>query len=235
MLDGHWSRSRCSTMGITAEYLRVPAATLAALRRHPRIVERYLFPEPGAAGEKHLDLDGVMYSLPKESLDAIRALPLPRQRKALLWLRRRGFLVPVSTTGRMRPRVALPPRPRTRPMNIDKAWHGVHYLLCGRAKAVKGPLGTITLGGHRIGKSLGYGPCRYLKVQEVRAASTALSRAGVRALRARFAPLLMQRTKVYPGTWEDADLEYLIAAIKSLRAYFARAAARGEAMLVYWL
>ena len=222
-------------MGITAEYLRIPAASLAALRRQPRIVERYLFPEPGGAGEKGVDLDGVMYSLPKENLDAIRALPLRRQRKALQWLRSKGFLVPVATTGRVRPRVALPPLPRARPINIDKAWHGLHYLLCGRATAVRHPLSRIILGGRRIGRSLGYGPCRCLTVQEVRVASRALSRASVKALRARFAPLLMERAKVYPGTWEDADVEYLIVSFKSLRAYFARAAGRGEAMLVYWV
>ena len=77
------------------------------------------------------------------------------------------------------------------------------------------------------------GPCRFLTAPEVRRASDALSRVNLEALHHRFHPARMTRARIYPGAWERADLEYLLGALKRLRGYFAKAAAHGEAMLVY--
>jgi hypothetical protein len=45
-------------------------------------------------------------------------------------------------------------------LDVDKAWHGIHFLLCGQAWESPFPLGFI-LGGEEVGDvDVGYGPAR---------------------------------------------------------------------------
>jgi hypothetical protein len=44
---------------------------------------------------------------------------------------------------------------------LDRYWHGVQYLLAGRAKGLRGPLAWFTGGGENIGRTPA-GPVRYL-------------------------------------------------------------------------
>src|SRR5208283_579544 len=43
-------------------------------------------------------------------------------------------------------------------LSIDKAWHGVHYLLCGRAVPGSDLASQVVMGGTDVGDDLGYGP-----------------------------------------------------------------------------
>jgi hypothetical protein len=38
---------------------------------------------------------------------------------------------------------------------LDRYWHGVHYLLAGRAKGVRGPMAWLTGGGEKLGSTPG--------------------------------------------------------------------------------
>src|SRR4051794_3152384 len=64
-----------------------------------------------------------------------------------------------------------------RKLSLDKAWHGVHYLLAGDAESTAG-LGAVVLGGTDIGEDEGYGPARYLTPAEVEALALALDAPG---------------------------------------------------------
>ena len=52
---------------------------------------------------------------------------------------------------------------------IEKAWHGVHYLLCGRAVPGTGLASQAVMGGTDVGDDLGYGPARYFTPDQVAA------------------------------------------------------------------
>lgn len=61
-------------------------------------------------------------------------------------------------------------------LDIDKAWHLIHYLLTGEPCEGSEPLCNAVLGGAEIGEEdVGYGPARYLSSTEVNAVATALA------------------------------------------------------------
>ena len=64
-------------------------------------------------------------------------------------------------------------------IDVDKAWHGIHYLLAGDTWGGDPPLANVVLGGTAIGDDVGYGPARYLTADEVRAIGDALSDFGI--------------------------------------------------------
>ena len=54
-------------------------------------------------------------------------------------------------------------------IDIDKAWHGIQFLLANDPWGGEPPLANAVLGGTEIGDDVGYGPARYLNADEVRA------------------------------------------------------------------
>ena len=120
------------------------------------------------------------------------------------------------------------------PITIDKAWHGLHFLLTGSAEETKGPLGSVVLGGHPLGEDLGYGPPRYLRPEEVSEAARALEELGLEALEARYSPLEMSRIDIYGGNWDDPkEQAWLRQAAERVLAEFQAASRLGWAMLLY--
>lgn len=77
-------------------------------------------------------------------------------------------------------------QPSTDWVDLDKAWHGVHFLLTGSAYDVTGTLGAAVMGGRPVGEDDGYGPPRLLEQPEVAEVAEALSNLGDAWLRARF-------------------------------------------------
>jgi hypothetical protein len=127
-----------------------------------------------------------------------------------------------------------PPRPPHPPLDIDKAWHGVHAVLCGVPDEAPPPLGQVVLGGEPLGDDLGYGPCRFLTPEQVRATAAAVAKVSAGEFRRRYDPAALNAAQVYPGHWEDPDnLEWLADAFEDVRRYFDQASASGEAMLLY--
>lgn len=120
-------------------------------------------------------------------------------------------------------------------LDIDKAWHGLHFLLCGDPWEGNGPLAQVVMGGTEIGDDLGYGPARYLTVDETAEASGALAATSADELGARFDARELASNDIYPDIWNEGDtaLEYLLDAYRRVSLYFAEAAAAGDAMLKY--
>ena len=53
--------------------------------------------------------------------------------------------------------------------DLDKAWHGIHYLLTGTAWAGAEPLNFIVCGGTEVGDiDVGYGPARVFSSNDVK-------------------------------------------------------------------
>lgn len=122
--------------------------------------------------------------------------------------------------------------------DLDKSWHGIHFLLTGRADEGPDPLSLAVSGGEPIGDEVGYGPARYLTPSQVREIAAALGRISASDMRARFDPRAMEDAKVYPQEiWvRDAEeaLEYLIENYVPWAAFYRAAAERGDGMIA-WL
>jgi hypothetical protein len=124
-------------------------------------------------------------------------------------------------------------------LSLDKAWHGVHYVLCGRADPGKTLLSQVVLGGTDIGDDeegfSGYGPARYFTPAEVAELAHALNRPELEQEAARhFDAAKMEELEIYPG-WNvshaESDRKWIMDSCRSLCAYFAAAAARGRAVV----
>lgn len=138
----------------------------------------------------------------------------------------------------------LPKEAQGEDLNLDKAWHGLHYLLTGTAWEGAEPAGYLLVGGQQVGDEqehdvFGYGPARILSPAQVAAfsahVSTALSTAAVHQ---RFNPAEMTRLDIYPEVWDRADeaennLEFLTDAAAELSGFLRRTAAAGLALIIY--
>jgi len=121
-------------------------------------------------------------------------------------------------------------------LEIDKAWHGIHFLLTGTAWGDSLPLSFIVAGGEEVGDDLGYGPARALRSEDVLKIETALEPLTTEELRRRFDAGRMTELEIYPFGWSqdpDGELEYLLEFYTELRAFVGRTAERQYGLLVY--
>lgn len=132
----------------------------------------------------------------------------------------------------LRQRVRPAGEPAVEGVSLDKAWHGLHYLLCGAVEPAPGALGQAVLGGAEIGEDQGYGPARYFTTAETTEIAQALQAPGLEAaMRARFDPATMTPLGIYPGGWEVNGDAWLIDAFRTLRDFYAAASAAGHAVV----
>ena len=123
--------------------------------------------------------------------------------------------------------------------DVDKAWHGIHFLLTGTAWEGSGPAAFLLQGGVEVGEEdVGYGPARAFSPAETRAIADALDALPPEELRPRFDPARMAELDLYPSIWtrppeEDDPLGYLLAHYAELRRMVRTAAGDGLGMLVY--
>jgi hypothetical protein len=124
-------------------------------------------------------------------------------------------------------------------IDLDRAWHGLHYLLAGTARETAGPRGYI-LGGHRIGEvCVGYGPARALTSQEVAVFDDLLQCISSEDLAKRFNPEALMQDGVYPEIWdraltgEDNPIEYLVEHFVQLKQFVAAAHRDGVGVITY--
>lgn len=120
-------------------------------------------------------------------------------------------------------------------IDVDKAWHGIHFLLANDSWAGEPPLANVVLGGTEIGDDVGYGPAKYLTADEVLDVANALNDLSPEAFRARYNAKTLLDNEIYPQIWYD-DVEavgYLTSYYEILRDYYLDAAAKGNAMLKY--
>jgi hypothetical protein len=119
-------------------------------------------------------------------------------------------------------------------LDLDKSWHGIHYLLTGTAWRIGEGAGAAILGGDEVGQDGGYGPARLLDPDAVRAIATALDALDVQTLRARFDPDAMAAADIYPAIWTNGtdEFDYLMTHFTELRRFYHAATVSGQAVLL---
>jgi hypothetical protein len=122
-------------------------------------------------------------------------------------------------------------------LSLEKAWHGVHYLLTGSSGEDESdsPLGFLLEHGQPVGEDTGYGPARALDPKTVKAIDAALSQISDDEFWSRFNPDDMNDQGIYPQIWDEdpSDLqdEY-VGYFQELKQFIKNAAKRGDLVLV---
>ena len=123
-------------------------------------------------------------------------------------------------------------------MDVDKAWHCIHFMLTGSAEGGPEPLAGAFFGGEEAGEDMGYGPARFMQPQQVRAISAALLAINVESSKARYDPSALAAADVYLANMcvRDGDeaLEYLVDNYHGLVELYRETAERGDGT-VLWL
>jgi hypothetical protein len=117
---------------------------------------------------------------------------------------------------------------------LDKAWHGLHFLLTGTAWKISAGAGAAILGGTEIGEDNGYGPARLHSAAAVRSVAAALDRLDLGVLRTRYDPAAMTAADIYPRVWGEDDQfdDFLAPHWAGLREFYRTAADEGQAVLL---
>jgi hypothetical protein len=241
-------------MSMIAKFVALSEADLNAVRAQPSLAEElFLSFRPGGAGGLASALGAqaqlrviapqlLAKILPQlDQLDQATKNRLEAQIKALTGMSLAEFMANSgqlpggpAKQGPGKPGSGIAPRAE---LSLDKAWHGVHYLLCGKAEEAPGDLAKAVMGGKELGDDpegfSGYGPARYFNPSEVTAISAALSDPRVEAAAAaRFDPDKMEELHIYPG-WQDddEDKDWVMDALRDLCAFYA-AASRDQLAIV---
>jgi hypothetical protein len=121
-------------------------------------------------------------------------------------------------------------------MDVDKAWHGIHFLLNGTADSGDGPLALTVLGGEPMGEDMGMGPARVLRPDEVKAVAAALATITPEQFASNYDPAKMTKLQIYPDAiWErdgSEGLAYIVDNFEPLVAFYQETAARGDGMIL---
>ena len=119
------------------------------------------------------------------------------------------------------------------PVDLGRAWHGIHVLLNGSAWGGSPPLYDAVLGGTPIGDPSTYEPIRFVSPADVKAVAAALPPAS--DLVPRFTHKAMKKAEAYPeSAWEEPEVltALLLPAYQRLVDLFTDAAAAGQAVLI---
>lgn len=121
-------------------------------------------------------------------------------------------------------------------VDLDKAWHAIHFLLTGESYGGAGPLAQAVLGGVPIGdEDVGYGPARGLSAADVKAVASALEQVSESDLRAKFDAGALTEAAIYPQIWDEDDeaLGYVLHYVLELRRFYQDAATRDMAAILF--
>jgi Domain of unknown function (DUF1877) len=131
--------------------------------------------------------------------------------------------------------LASPVRNQVPAAHLEKAWHGLHYLLTGTAGESGLPLGFLLEGGREVGEDLGYGSPRLFEPGEVQQMNAALAPINDDELWNRFDPDAMEAENVYPGIWDEDEEELreeYVTYFNELKQVVDQAATHGMGLLV---
>ncbi len=120
-------------------------------------------------------------------------------------------------------------------LDLDKSWHGIHFLLTGSEWESEPPEGFLLVGGNFVGSiDVGYSPARAYTAGETAQINACLTSLAAETICQRFDPQRMMELEIYPTTWmrdRDCELGYLIDYFESLKDFVAKTTDHGYGMV----
>lgn len=123
-----------------------------------------------------------------------------------------------------------------REIDIEKSWHGLHFLFTGTSDEGGEPACFLIKGGEDIDDE---GAARALSPEQVKRFATFLGSLTPERLRDRFDVKRMMELEIYPDIWDrpvsgdENPLEWLIAYFTELQSFVQRVANDGHAIIVH--
>ena len=130
---------------------------------------------------------------------------------------------------------SLAPDPE-KTLDIDKAWHGLHFLFTGTAEEGSEPACYMVKGGDELDDE---GFARALRPQQVKRFADYLTRLSDADLDQRYDPERMTALKIYPfDDWNQRSIDeeprqWLHEGFRDLRDFVQRAADAGEGLVIH--
>jgi len=231
-------------MSMMARFVAITPDQLATIKDKPEMVGGVFALDAGLPLESPSDLqERLRRQAPQLVAEMLERLPpaVRQQLRRKLGLGENGLpnsgnnnelMLQLAQREAARRRVRPAPGAPGHSVSLDKAWHGLHYLLCGALEPVPGPLGQAVFGGSAIGEDRGCGSARYFAQSQVAEIADALQLPGLeRELQGRFNGETMTQLGVYPGTWEPDDDDWLIKAFRTLRDFYAATSSAEQAVV----
>jgi hypothetical protein len=231
-------------MSMLATFIQVEPAVLERLHAEPSLIEQLFAPATPVAGFDSEKMRALMLTRgPQLMAGAIDMHPqLREQLERMLGTTQQELRSGAGGDALLRlmqerlggpPGGGAPVPGRHEVLSLDKAWHGVHYLLTAASEPTKTPLGQAVLGGAEVGEDFsGYGPARVFDVALTAAIAAAMSSPTLEGeARGRFDAQRMSQLQIYPFGWDADSLAWLLSALHDLRGLHSRAAAQGWAVV----
>jgi uncharacterized protein DUF1877 len=149
-------------------------------------------------------------------------------------------LVPITITEVVSdPREDAVPRviDRDRSIDIDKGWHGLHFLFTGTADSGDEPACYLVRGGEDLDDE---GQARALRPDQVQRFAEYLSTLNPAELTRRYDPARMAKLEIYPDAiWtrsaptEDFPREWLLECFADLQRFISQVAAANDGVVIH--
>jgi len=199
-------------MGMYGTLRRVTLADAERLRADQRALEWFLFGQPPIVVEDRLP--GIIGFL-------LRFTPIKVQR---------------AETAPPSDNPLWPPAAPGEQIYLDKAWHGLHFLLTGADDGGPEPACYLLTGGEHLSDDDDV-QARLLRPEQVRALAEYLATIDGDELTRRFDPERMMQLEIYPEIWTrpeetDAPRKFLFDAFSDLREFVDGVARDGDAIVV---
>jgi hypothetical protein len=123
-------------------------------------------------------------------------------------------------------------------LQLDKAWHGIHFALTGMGGEAAFPRGFIMSSGKEIGEeNLGYGPARAFEADEVQEIADSILRIDKARFTVGLKDVWTNNVALY-GIQEDPseasnEIEYCYDYFQFLQTFLKAALEQGLGMVVY--
>ncbi len=118
-------------------------------------------------------------------------------------------------------------------LDIDKSWHGIHFLLTGDVWEGAPPERDVILGGEALGEDVGYGPARFLSTEEVKNVHNYLSTLESNTLKENYNPEELEKNEIYPNGWGEEDYDYLAGYFEDLKKFYEKASNENKMVIQY--
>nr|WP_294817796.1 YfbM family protein [uncultured Sphingomonas sp.] len=123
-------------------------------------------------------------------------------------------------------------------IDLDKAWHGLHFTLTGSGWATGAPLSFLVEEWPEIGDvDVGYGPAKAIRAVDVARFNDALAGFTAMDLRAGYRPQTMLEQELYLADFfaenPEEGIEYIEHWLTELRTFIAGCVARNAGVVSY--